>query len=69
MFKFTEENEEDKVFQMYSREEVENFRMIFIMFDPEKTGFVQIKDLETILKSLGRDPSEANELVIDLQNE
>ena len=61
-----EENDEDKVFQMYSREEVENFRMIFIMFDPEKTGFVQIKDLETILKSLGRDPSEANELVVDL---
>jgi len=54
---------------MYSREEVENFRMIFIMFDPENTGFVQVKDLETILKSLGRDPSEANELVVDLQND
>ena len=37
--------------------------MIFIMFDPEKTGFVGVKDLETILKSLGRDPDEANELV------
>ena len=32
--------EEEKVFQMYSQEEVENFRMIFIMFDPDKTGFV-----------------------------
>lgn len=37
--------------------------MIFIMFDPEKTGFVGIKDLETILGSLGRDPEEANDLV------
>lgn len=36
------------------------------MFDPDKTGFVGIKDLETILKSLGRDPSEANELVNDM---
>ena len=51
---------------MYSREEVENFRMIFIMFDPDKTGFVKVRDLETILRSLGRDPSEANELVVDL---
>ena len=41
--------------------------MIFIMFDPEKTGFVGIKDLETILKSLGRDPEEANELVQDMK--
>ena len=54
---------------MYSREEIENFRMIFEMFDPNKTGFVMVKDLETILKSLGRDPSEANELVNDMQNE
>ena len=41
--------------------------MIFIMFDPEKTGFVNVKDLEVILKSLGRDPEEANELVADMQ--
>ena len=52
---------------MYSQEEIENFRMIFIMFDPEKTGFVGVKDLETILKSLGRDPEEANDLVADMQ--
>ena len=52
---------------MYSAEEVENFRMIFIMFDPDKTGFVGIKDLETILKSLGRDPEEANDLVAEMQ--
>lgn len=51
---------------MYSREEIENFRMIFEMFDPNKTGFVAVKDLETILKSLGRDPNEANELVTDM---
>ena len=55
--------------QMYSQEEIENFRMIFEMFDAEKTGFVGIKNLETILKSLGRDPEEANELVADMQLE
>lgn len=33
------------------------------MFDKEETGFVELKDLQTILKSLGRDPEEASELV------
>lgn len=51
---------------MYSPEEIENFRMIFVMFDPEHSGFVGVKDLETILKSLGRDPSEANDLVAEM---
>ena len=51
---------------MYSPEEIENFRMIFVMFDPEHSGFVGVKDLETILKSLGRDPSEATDLVADM---
>ena len=40
--------------------------MIFVMFDPEHSGFVGVKDLETILKSLGRDPSEATDLVADM---
>ena len=51
---------------MYSQEEIENFRMIFIMFDPDKTGFVGIKDLETILNSLGSNPEEATELVAEM---
>ncbi len=41
--------------------------MIFIMFDTDKTGFVGINDLQTILKSLGRDPDEAVELVAEMQ--
>ena len=59
-------DDEQKIVDMYSQEEIENFRMIFIMFDPEKTGFVGIADLETILKSLGRDPEEAKDLVADM---
>ena len=31
--------------EMYSQEEIENFRMIFVMFDPEHSGFVGVKDL------------------------
>ena len=37
------------------------------MFDKDKTGFVDIQDLQTIMKSLGRDPNEAEELVEGLQ--
>ena len=40
-----DENDENKIYEMYSQEEVENFRMIFIMFDTDKTGFVGINDL------------------------
>ena len=35
-------NDEQKILEMYSQEEIENFRMIFIMFDPDKTGFVGV---------------------------
>ena len=52
---------------MYSEEEIENFRMVFIMFDPEKTGFIGMNDLEKILLSLGRDPKEAGNLVEGIQ--
>ena len=60
-------DDKQKIFDMFSQEEIENCRMIFIMFDPQKTGFVGIKDLETILGSLGRNPEEANELVDGMQ--
>lgn len=48
---------------MYSQQEIENFRAIFDMFDRDKSGFVDINDLQTIMKSLGREPQEALELV------
>ena len=37
------------------------------MFDKDKTGFVSINDLQTIMKSLKRDPDEALELVQTLE--
>ena len=43
-----EQNEEDgevDIFKMYSKEEIENFRCIFDMFDKEQSGFVDINDL------------------------
>ena len=40
-----DENGEIDIFKMYSKEEIENFRCIFDMFDKEQTGFVDINDL------------------------
>jgi len=36
------------------------------MFDKDKTDFVSVNDLQTIMKSLGRDPQEAIDLVEEL---
>lgn len=33
------------------------------MFDKEKSGFIEVSDLQTIMRSLGRDPHEALELL------
>ena len=54
------------IYSKYSEEEIENFRCIFEMFDKEKQGFIEIVDLQTIMRSLGRDPNEAMELLQSL---
>jgi len=33
------------------------------MFDKTKSGFIEVNDLQTIMRSLGRDPHEAIELL------
>lgn len=38
-------------------------REIFDLFDKEKTGHIEVKDLETIMSSLQRDPAEVKEFV------
>jgi len=55
--------ENDEIFKQYTREEIENFKCIFDMFDPEKSGSVDTQHLQTILKCLGRDPAESEELL------
>ena len=56
-------NDGTTIFQKYSDEEIENFKCIFEMFDKEKTGFIDVADLQTIMRSLGRDPTEAIDLI------
>lgn len=37
------------------------------MFDKDKSGFIDVADLQTIMRSLGRDPHEAVELLSQLE--
>ena len=59
-------DQNENIFQKYSEEEIENFKCIFEMFDKEKTGFIEVSDLQTIMRSLGRDPNEAIDLLQSL---
>jgi len=38
-------------------------RSIFEMFDPQRTGHIEVKDLETIMGSLQRDANEVRDFV------
>jgi len=48
--------DEFNIFNQYSKEEIDNFKCIFDMFDKDKTKVVNVNDLQTIMKSLNRDP-------------
>ena len=52
---------------MYSEAELDNFKCIFDMFDKDRSGYINISDLQTIMRSLGRDPHEAIELLSSLE--
>ena len=36
----------------FTEDEIQNLRSIFEMFDPNRTGAIEVKDLETIMGSL-----------------
>ncbi len=39
------ENKDNDIYGLYSEEEIENFRVIFDMFDKDHTGFIDVADL------------------------
>lgn len=57
---------DENIFNVYSEEEIDNFKCIFDMFDKDKSGFIDVSDLQTIMRSLGRDPHEAVDLLSGL---
>lgn len=46
--------------------EIKNLREIFDLFDKEQRGFIEVKDLETIMSSLQRDPNEVRDFIENL---
>jgi len=58
--------DEFNIFEQYTESEIENFKCIFDMFDKDRTGVVHVNDLQTVMRSLGRDPQEALDLLQEL---
>jgi len=50
----------------FTEDEIQNLRDIFDLFDKERAGRIEIKDLEAIMTSLQRDPNEAKEMLRDM---
>ena len=48
---------------------MQNLKEIFDLFDKEKNQTINVKDLETIMGSLQRDPAEVREFIDDLGQE
>ena len=47
----------------FTEDELQNLKDIFDLFDKERAGRIDIKDLEAIMTSLQRDPVEARALL------
>ena len=61
---FQEQAEQaEQGFATFTDEEVAHLREIFDLFDKEKEGFIEVKDLETIMASLQRDPAEVRDFI------
>lgn len=57
------------IFSIYTQREIEDFRTIFDIFDQDKTGFVTLEAIKTILTKVGREPAEAIDLVSRMEVE
>ena len=47
----------------FTEDEISNLKDIFDLFDRDKAGRIEMKDLEAIMNSLQRDPNEAKDLL------
>lgn len=47
----------------FTEDEIQNLRDIFDLFDKDHSGRIEMRDLEAIMNSLQRDPSEAKEML------
>ena len=43
----------------FTEDEIQNLKDIFDLFDKDRTGRIDVRDLEAIMTSLQRDPNEA----------
>ncbi len=48
----------------FTEDEIQNLRDIFDLFDKDRTGKIDVRDLEAIMTSLQRDPNEARAMLL-----
>ena len=53
----------------FSDEEIQNLKEIFELFDKDRKGTINMKDLEAIMQSLQRNPEEAKEILRSIRME
>ena len=61
--------EGDQAPMQFTDEEIQNLKEIFDLFDKDRKGAIEIKDLEAIMQSLQRDPNEAMSLLGQIRQE
>jgi Ca2+-binding EF-hand superfamily protein len=47
----------------FTEDEIQSLKDIFDLFDRDKSGRIQLRDLEAIMQSLKRDTNEAREML------
>lgn len=50
----------------YSTEEIDNFKSLFDIFDKDKSGAIDISDMEQVMEQLGKDPTRAKSLLDEI---
>jgi Ca2+-binding EF-hand superfamily protein len=48
----------------FTEDEIQNLKDIFDLFDKDRTGRIEVRDLEAIMTSLQRDPNEARMMLL-----
>ena len=56
----------DKGQGAFDEAEIKNLREIFDLFDKDQRGYIEVQDLETIMKSLQRNPAEVRDFIENL---
>lgn len=53
----------------YSEDEINNLKQLFDIFDKDQTGTIELSDMEQVMTNLGKDPTEAESILKEIDPE